>query len=155
MPPQNRSPKIDSYIAKTQPFGRPILAHLRALLHEACPGVEETIKWSQPFFVHRGAILCNMAGFKAHCHFHFWGQEISHVLREESTASFGRITTLSDLPTDEQMLKWIRQAAAFVDSGQYTSPMAAPSEEVSVQADCSSRGIQSRAAEEQESSGCI
>lgn len=49
----------------------------------------------------------------------------SKVLGEENMASFGRITTLSDLPSDRQMLKWIRQAATFVDSGQYTSPMAA------------------------------
>lgn len=131
MPAQNRSPKIDSYIAKAQPFARPILIHLRDLVHQACPEVEETIKWSQPFFVYRGAILCNMAGFKAHCNFHFWGKEISRVLHESklqadgNMASFGRITSLSDLSPDGQMLRWIRQAAAFVDSGQYTSSMAA------------------------------
>jgi hypothetical protein len=131
MPANNRDPKIKGYIANAQPFARPILTHLRDLLHRAFPEIEEAIKWSQPFFVYRGAILCNMAGFKAHCNFHFWGKEISGVLREskvlgeENMASFGRITTLGDLPSDEQMLKWIRQAAAFIDSGQYTSPMAA------------------------------
>ncbi|MGA8598781.1 MAG: YdeI/OmpD-associated family protein [Bryobacteraceae bacterium] len=131
MPAQNRSAKIDAYIAKAQPFARPILMHLRNLLHQACPEVEETIKWSQPFFVYRGAILCNMAAFKAHCNFHFWGKEISGVLRESKAlgegnmSSFDRITSLSDLPADDQMLRWIRQAGGFVDNGQYTSPMAA------------------------------
>lgn len=48
----------------------------------------------------------------------------SKAAGEENLSSFGRITTLGELPSDEQMLNWIRQAAAFVDSGQYTSPMA-------------------------------
>ena len=39
--------------------------------------------------------------------------------------SLGRITSLKDLPSDKQMLGWLRQAADFVDSGQYTSPIAA------------------------------
>jgi uncharacterized protein YdeI (YjbR/CyaY-like superfamily) len=128
---QNLNPKVDAYCAKVQPFAQPILAHLRALVHKACPEVEETIKWSRPFFQYRGAILCNMSAFKEHCSFGFWGEEIGAVLREAAVlkeggmGSLGRITSLADLPSDKQMLGWIRQAAAFVDSGQYTSPIAA------------------------------
>src|SRR5580693_9528359 len=128
---QNLNPKVDAYCAKVQPFAQPILAHLRALVHKACPEVEETIKWSRPFFQYRGAILCNMSAFKEHCSFGFWGQEIGAVLREAAVlkegamGSLGRITSVADLPSDKQMLGWIRQAAAFVDSGQYTSPIAA------------------------------
>ncbi len=130
MSAETASPKIDGYIAKAQPFARPVLLHLRELLHRACPTIEESIKWGQPFFVYRGAILCHMGAFKAHCTFSFWGKEISavlceaRVLSEEKSSSFGRITGLGDLPSDKQLLAWIRQAAAFVDSGQYTSPMA-------------------------------
>jgi uncharacterized protein YdeI (YjbR/CyaY-like superfamily) len=128
---QNLNPKVDAYCAKVQPFAQPILAHLRALVHKACPEVEETIKWSRPFFQYRGAILCNMSAFKEHCSFGFWGEEIGAVLREAAVlkeggmGSLGRITSVADLPGDKQMLGWIRQAAAFVDSGQYTSPIAA------------------------------
>jgi uncharacterized protein YdeI (YjbR/CyaY-like superfamily) len=39
--------------------------------------------------------------------------------------SLGRIVRLQDLPPDKLMLEWIRQAAAFVESGEYTSPIAA------------------------------
>ena len=81
---QNLNPKVDAYCAKVQPFAQPILAHLRALVHKACPEVEETIKWSRPFFQYRGAILCNMSAFKEHCSFGFWGEEIGAVLRERS-----------------------------------------------------------------------
>ena len=131
MAAQNQNPKVDAYFAKVQPFAQPILAHLRGLVHKACPEVEETIKWSRPFFQYRGAILCNMSAFKEHCSFGFWGEEMGAVLREAAVlkeggmGSLGRITSVADLPSDKQMLGWIRQAAAFVDSGQYTSPIAA------------------------------
>jgi uncharacterized protein YdeI (YjbR/CyaY-like superfamily) len=128
---QNMNPRVDAYCARVQPFAQPVLAHLRELVHKACPEVEETIKWSRPFFEYRGVILCNMSGFKEHCSFGFWGEEIGAVLREaavlkaDGMGSLGRITTVADLPSGKQMLGWIRQAAAFVDSGQYTSPIAA------------------------------
>lgn len=141
----NGNPKVDAYIAKAKPFAQPILEHLRELMQKACPGVEETIKWNMPFFVYRGAILGNMSAFQAHCRFGFWGKEIGAVVREARAAeitgadSLGRITSVQDLPPDKQMLGWIRQAAAFVDSGEYTSPVAArsrkPKPEAEVPAD--------------------
>jgi hypothetical protein len=39
--------------------------------------------------------------------------------------SLGRITTVKDLPSDKQLLGWIKQATSFIDSGNYTSPIAA------------------------------
>ena len=131
MATKNMNLRVDAYLMKAQPFARPIMTHLRELVHKACPEVEETIKWSRPFFVYRGAILCNMSAFKEHCSFGFWGEEIGAVLRKAAVlkdgrmGSLGRITGVGDLPSDKQMLGWIRQAAAFVDSGQYTSPIAA------------------------------
>jgi uncharacterized protein YdeI (YjbR/CyaY-like superfamily) len=125
------NPKVDAYLARAQPFAQPIMEHLRQLVHKACPEVEETIKWSRPFFEYRGAILCNMSAFKEHCSFGFWGEEMSvvlrgaKVLREDGMGSLGRITSLKNLPSDKQMLGWLRQAAEFVDSGRYTSPIAA------------------------------
>jgi hypothetical protein len=124
-------PRVDAYLANAQPFAQPIMEHLRDLVHKACPEVEETIKWSRPFFEYRGAILCNMSAFKQHCSFGFWGEEMGAVLREagvlgqDGMGSLGRITCLADLPSDKRMLGWIRQAAGFVDSGEYTSPIAA------------------------------
>jgi uncharacterized protein YdeI (YjbR/CyaY-like superfamily) len=125
------NPEVDAYIGRVQPFAQPIMEHLRQLVHKARPDVEETIKWSRPFFEYRGAILCNMSAFKEHCSFGFWGEEMSavlreaKVLREDGMGSLGRITSLANLPSDKQMLGWLRQAADFVDSGQYTSPIAA------------------------------
>jgi len=124
-------PKVDAYIEKAQPFAQPILEHIRTLMHKACPDVEEAIKWSMPFFVYKGAILANMASFKEHCAFGFWGQEMAAVLREARVASgdamgsLGRIENVTDLPPDKDMLAWIRTAAQSVDSGEYMSPIAA------------------------------
>ena len=128
---QSLNPKVDAYLARAQLFAQPILIHLRELIHKGCPEVEESIKWGQPFFEFRGAILCHMAGFKQHCTFRFWGVEIRKVLREAKTlpekgmGSFDRITSLKDLPSDKLMLGWTRQAAVLVASGHYTSPVAA------------------------------
>ncbi|HWG19112.1 MAG TPA: YdeI/OmpD-associated family protein [Terracidiphilus sp.] len=124
------NPKVDAYLAKAQPFAQPILEHIRQLMHKVCPDAEETIKWSMPFFVYKGAILGNLAGFKEHCTFGFWGQEIAAVLREAGVVqrggmgTLGRITSVKELPPDKQMLGWIRLAAQFVDTGNYTSPIA-------------------------------
>jgi uncharacterized protein YdeI (YjbR/CyaY-like superfamily) len=129
--PHNFDPKIDLYINKSQPFARPILTHLRELIHQACPAVVETIKWSRPFFEYKGHILLNISAFKEHCSVGFWGEEIGAVLRaagevrSEGMGTLGRITSLETLPPDHQLLAWLKQAVAFIDAGQYTSPIAA------------------------------
>jgi uncharacterized protein YdeI (YjbR/CyaY-like superfamily) len=130
VPKSSLNPKVDAYIAKAQPFAQPILTHLRALIRKACPDVEEDIKWGRPFFLHRGTILCNASAFKAHCAFGFWGAEIGKVLKQDGVVrgaevlkdgamgSLGRITGLKELPPDKQLLGYIRQAAALIESGQ-------------------------------------
>ena len=124
-------PRVDVYIGKSRPFARPILLHLRELVHKACPGVVETMKWSRPFFEYKGVILGNMSAFNQHCSFGFWGEEISAVLLEaevlqpDAMGSLGRLTRIEDLPAKRQMLGLLRQAVGFIDSGNYTSPIAA------------------------------
>ena len=55
--PQNK--EVDAYIARSAEFAKPILTHLRALVHEACPEVNEVIKWGFPNFDYKG-VMCNM-----------------------------------------------------------------------------------------------
>jgi uncharacterized protein YdeI (YjbR/CyaY-like superfamily) len=120
---KSTDPRIDAYIAKSAEFARPILKHLRALVHQGCPEAEEAMKWSMPFFMHHG-ILCHMAAFKAHCSFGFRHQVMETILNRElgkgadGMGHFGRITGLSDLPSDRVMLGYIRQAAKLMESGQ-------------------------------------
>src|ERR1700678_3393142 len=118
------SPKVDAYIAKAAEFAQPLLTHLRGLAHKACPDVVEEIKWSRPFFLHGGVILCNVSAFKQHCSFGFWGAEIGKVLRADGVVqdggmgSLGKIMSVKDLPPDMAMLGYLRQAVALIESGQ-------------------------------------
>ncbi|HYG37414.1 MAG TPA: DUF1801 domain-containing protein [Cytophagales bacterium] len=110
--------RIDAYIAKSATFAQAILNHLRALIHQACPEVEETIKWGMPHFDYHGAAMCHFAAFKQHCAFGFWKASIMsdpHNLfeKESKTAmgSLGQIKALADLPSDEILIKYIKEAA--------------------------------------------
>lgn len=115
-----RDPRIDAYIAKSQPYARPILKQLRAVVHEACPDVEETIKWSLPHYQYRG-MLCAMAAFKAHCTFGFWKGDL--VLgeggrsAEQAMGQFGRITKVADLPPKSVIARYVRIAMKLNDEG--------------------------------------
>lgn len=103
--------RIDAYIAKSAEFARPILEHVRARVHEACPGVEETIKWGMPTFVHADAILCGMAAFKHHASFGFWRHaEVVGGERSEGMGSFGKLASVRDLPSKRQLLAYLRKA---------------------------------------------
>jgi uncharacterized protein YdeI (YjbR/CyaY-like superfamily) len=117
-----RDPRIDAYIAKAAPFARPILEHLREIVHRGCPEAVETMKWSMPFFEHHG-VLCNMAAFKAHCAFGFWKSKLVAETGKESDAmgQLGRIGSRADLPADRTIVAWVRKAAALNESGEATA----------------------------------
>jgi hypothetical protein len=114
-----RNPKVDAYIAKSADFAKPVLEHLRELVHEACPEVEEKIKWSMPFFDYRGS-MCHMAAFKQHCAFGFWKGRLlfgGNAKAEEAMGHFGRITSLKDLPAKRILIGYVTQAMALNESG--------------------------------------
>ena len=114
-----RDPRIDAYIERAAPFAQPILRHVRALVHEACPTVEETIKWGMPTFVHAGAILCGMAAFKQHASFGFWKHAL--VVGEgeprDGMGSYGKLVSLDDLPPKRTLLAHLRKAVALNEAG--------------------------------------
>jgi len=104
-------PRIDEYIASAADFAKPILERVRALVHEACPDVEETTKWGMPFFEHQG-ILLNMAAFKAHCAVAFWKGELifGKPRGGEAMGDFGRIASVKDLPPEKDFIGYVKQA---------------------------------------------
>ena len=113
-------PRVDAYIAKSQAFAQPILRHLRAVVHAACPDVEEAMKWSFPHFDYRGAMMCSMAAFKQHCAFGFWrGAQLlgADSRNAEAMGDFGRITSLSELPSNARIRSLVKQAMELTDSG--------------------------------------
>ncbi len=116
----NKDKRVDDYISKSADFAKPILNHLRKLVHEACPQVEETIKWSMPFFDYKGP-LCNLASFKQHCAFGFWKSALmkdSEELlskNESAMGHLGKLTSAADLPPDKKIIAWIKEAKKLND----------------------------------------
>ena len=113
--------RIDAYIARQAEFARPILEHLRAAIHSACPEAEETLKWSMPHFLYKGDILAGMAAFKAHATFGFW--RAKGVLGEtgaerDAMGQFGRLTSIADLPPPDVLADLIRKAMAVAERGE-------------------------------------
>lgn len=117
-------PRIDAYIEKSQDFAKPILNHLRAIVHKACPAVEEAMKWSFPNYSYKGAILCSMASFKQHCAFGFWKASLMKdpegLFNKEghnAMGQFDRITSVKDLPSDKILIAYIKEAARLNEEG--------------------------------------
>jgi uncharacterized protein YdeI (YjbR/CyaY-like superfamily) len=136
-------PRIDAYIQKSADFARPILEHIRKLVHKAYPEVEENVKWGMPFFLNNGAIICNMAAFKEHCAFGFWNasnmKDPEGILQIKDKGAMGhldRITSKKDLPSDKVLTAYIREAAALNEAGiKKAAPKKAPKKELPVPAE--------------------
>lgn len=115
-----RDPRIDAYIEKSADFARPILSHLRDVIHGACPAVEETMKWSFPHFQYQG-MLCAMASFKEHCTFGFWKGSLivdqGGAPAEKAMGQFGRITSVRELPPKKVLAGYVKDAMRLNEEG--------------------------------------
>jgi uncharacterized protein YdeI (YjbR/CyaY-like superfamily) len=119
------NPQIDTYIAMAQPFAKPILIHIRDLVHTACPDVEEKIKWGMPHFDYKGEMMCSMAAFKNHAVFGFWKAKLmkDSSLREmaESESAMGhsgKLTSIKDLPSDKKFIAYVKEAMKLNEEGK-------------------------------------
>jgi uncharacterized protein YdeI (YjbR/CyaY-like superfamily) len=118
-----RDPRVDAYIAKSGDFAKPILNHIREVMHAASPKVEETMKWSSPWFEYNGSIMCGMAAFKAHAIFGFWkGALIEGVAPNrnnggDAMGNFGKLTSVKDLPSRKELTALIKEAMRLNDEG--------------------------------------
>lgn len=116
-------PRIDAYISAAAPFAQPILHHFRSLVHAAAPQVEEAMKWSMPAFLHNGHQICGMAAFKAHASVNFWHREVAGGpggMKREGMGQFGKMTSVTDLPADDEITAMVAEALALVDAGAKT-----------------------------------
>lgn len=125
--------RIDAYIARSKDFAKPILNHIRKVVHEACPEVVETVKWGSPHFDYKG-MMCGMAAFKEHCVFGFWKAKLMNdydqkfaSVGETAMGHFGRITSLKDLPSDAVIKRYVKEACRLNDAGvKVTRPLPKP-----------------------------
>jgi uncharacterized protein YdeI (YjbR/CyaY-like superfamily) len=123
-----KNPAVDAYIAKSADFARPILRHLRALVHKGCPRIQETIKWGVPAFEREG-IVAMMAAFKGHVAFGFWSEKlIREKLGRDAARLFPKAAALgmggrrylarAELPPDAAILRAVEVAVALNESGE-------------------------------------
>jgi uncharacterized protein YdeI (YjbR/CyaY-like superfamily) len=119
-----RNPKVDSYIENAEEFARPILAHLRGLIHATCPGVIEEMKWGIPHFDYKGEMMCIFAAYKKHCSFSFWKDALMSDARLKANSDLaaakrfmGKLTQVADLPSDSELIAWIEEAMALNERG--------------------------------------
>ena len=112
--------RIDAYISRAQPFARPILKHIRAVVRSASPELEETLKWGHPSFTYHG-IVCGMAAFKEHVAFGFWKGKLivdeSDRDLDDAMGQFGRITKIADLPSRSKLVGYVKKAMQLNEAG--------------------------------------
>ncbi|HEY0670461.1 MAG TPA: YdeI/OmpD-associated family protein [Sphingobacteriaceae bacterium] len=113
---ENTDPRIDAYILKSADFAKPVLNHLRHLIHESCPLIQETIKWGFPHFEYKGTI-CSMAGFKQHCVLSFWKASLMtdpynlfQKIDKTAMGQLGQIKNVNELPSDDILKSYFREA---------------------------------------------
>lgn len=122
MPAAKKNPAVDAYIEKSAVFARPILIKLRKLIHQACPEITETLKWSVPFFDYKGPVI-GIAAFKQHVNFVFWKGKLlddpAGLLSEGDVmnGSVAKLTSVKDLPPDKVLLGYLAQAVALNEQG--------------------------------------
>jgi uncharacterized protein YdeI (YjbR/CyaY-like superfamily) len=115
-----KDPRIDAYIAKAQPFAKPILNRFRKAVHVGCPEVTETLKWSVPHFDYKG-VLGGMAAFKEHCRIGFWKGSLLNSApwgsAKDGPAQFGLVTSIDEMPSGAALAKMAKEAAALNEAG--------------------------------------
>ena len=119
-----KNPAFDAYIEKSADFAKPILNHLRSLVHKVCPAADEKIKWGFPNFEYKNEMLCHFASFKKHCAFGFWKGSLmkdqwlkENAEMENAMGHYGKITSLEDLPADKIIMTHIKEAMKLNDEG--------------------------------------
>jgi uncharacterized protein YdeI (YjbR/CyaY-like superfamily) len=114
----SRDPRIDAYIGKAAPFARPVLLHLRELVHATVPGVEETVKWGMPHFTYKTKNVAGMSAFKAHCAFivHGDGRQDAGQKDGEGMGGYGKIAGMADLPADAALADALKKAVASIET---------------------------------------
>ena len=116
------APEVNAYIARSAAFAQPLLTKLRNLFHQACPEIEETMKWGHPHFEYRG-LVAGMAAFKQHVSFGFWKGELlndPHKLFPhggKTGRSWAQYSDVAELPPDAVLLEYIREAVALNEQG--------------------------------------
>jgi uncharacterized protein YdeI (YjbR/CyaY-like superfamily) len=118
------NPKVDAYLKDIEEFAKPILEHLRSLVHATCPEVVEEMKWGNPHFDYKGEMMCIFAAYKQHCSFGFWKDSLMNDARLKANNDLpaakrfmGKLSKVADLPPDRDIKNWIKEAMSLNERG--------------------------------------
>ena len=127
-----RDPRVTAYIQDRATFARPILRHLRKVIHAGGGrALDEDIKWGMPAFLYRGRIVCGLGAFKAHCALWFRdGKAIVGAKPAAAMGQFGRITSLDDLPAASTLAAYVAKAMQRIDASPQTAGKRQPATRV-------------------------
>jgi uncharacterized protein YdeI (YjbR/CyaY-like superfamily) len=123
------NPQFDEYQEAASDFAKPIMAHVRKLVHKQCSEVVEEIKWGVPHFDYKGEMLCIFAAYRNHCSFSFWKESLMSDARLKANPDLkaakrfmGKLASLSDLPSDIELIAFVQEAMALNDKGVKLAP---------------------------------
>ncbi len=146
------SPEVTAYIENASPFAQPILKRIRKAFLKAHPDIQEVMKWSFPHFEYKG-IVGNMAAFKQHVSWGFWKAKLMddpHGLLAplgETSMGGAKVTRLADLPSEDVLVDYVRQAVRLNEEGvKVARPAAAPKGPLEVPDDLAAALKKNRAA---------
>ena len=143
-----RDSRIDAYIAKSAGFARPILEHVRELVHQTVPGAGEAIKWGMPHFTYKDKSIAGMAAFTAHCAVMVHGDGRQNT---DGMGSYGKITSLKELPAGRSVGREVsRSRRADRGQGHGREAFAAPRAQARIGG---AAGLRSGASRERQGAG--
>jgi len=115
--------RVDAKFSQAPDFAQPIIQLLRKAIHQACPEVQETLKWGMPAFEYQG-LLAIVGIFKSHCSLVLWKHQLLAEkfpelaeIANPSTGKFGRLTKRSDLPSQAKLNQYLKFAVALNAEG--------------------------------------
>jgi uncharacterized protein YdeI (YjbR/CyaY-like superfamily) len=118
------NPEVDEYIAKSAEFAKPILEHLREIIHDTCPDVQEVVKWGYPHFDYKDDMMCILGSFKSHCSFSLYKAElmsdpkiIESVKAGKRMGYMDKVKSLSELPSKEVLVAYVQEAMVLNEKG--------------------------------------
>lgn len=90
----DQSKAVDAYLEAVPEPHRGLLAHVRALIHAACPGATETISYGMPAFELNGKKVVWLAAFKSHCSLYPANPHVQAALGEDLAPFVGAKATI-------------------------------------------------------------
>jgi hypothetical protein len=113
---------IDGYFARQPPPLREVLVQVRAMIVQAAPDAESSIKWGMPFFSVAGKMMCALTAHKAHVNLNLPGAPGTYpdpkglLEGEGKTGKHLAVRSSDELPA-AQVRKWLAIAARQARAG--------------------------------------